>query len=290
MLSMTGFGRGMAEKDGRQFTVELKSVNHRFLDLGMRLPRTLSFLEDALRKGIGAKVVRGHVDVFVTYKNERDDAKTVQFDALAAQAYLKAAQQIRDLGVEGKLSVMDVMRLPDVVTITENEEDADAMTQVMNMALELALDQLVKARAEEGARLLDDIESRLVFIEQKRNEIAAREPLVVKEYQEKLSARLAQLLDGVAIDEARLAQEVAIFADKASIAEELTRLLGHIASMRETMASGAPAGRRLDFIVQELNRETNTIGSKASDLAILNLVVDIKAEIEKIREQVQNIE
>ena len=290
MYSMTGFGRGILQRDGREISVELKSVNHRFLDISFRMSRTLNFLEDSLRKYLQSEFARGHVDVYVSYKNDREDAKEAVLDKSVVAAYMEAAAELKHMGISGGLDIKSVMRLPDAVRISEKEDDAEAIEAMLMQAVSLAGDQLKDSRRREGERLKADITAHLLMIAEKRLEIAAREPLVVSDYKEKLTARLETLLDGVEIDETRIIQEVAIFADKASIAEELTRLQAHIETMLEDMQSSAPMGRRLDFIVQELNRETNTIGSKASDMQILALVVDIKAEIEKIREQVQNIQ
>ncbi|MBE5761170.1 MAG: YicC family protein [Clostridiales bacterium] len=290
MNSMTGFGRGTCCVDGREITIELKSVNHRFLDLSFRMPRAMSYLEDELRKLLQGAFTRGHIDVYLTYQNTRTDSKQALVDVAAIEAYQKAVEQINELGVPGKLSVQDVLRIPDAVKLSDNQDDQEAIIGVVRSAFADAAAQMKAGRAQEGARLMADIDSRLDIIMEKRDMIAKREPLVVSEYKDKLKARLEQLMGDVALDEARLIQEVAIFADKASIAEELTRIISHVKAIRETYDQSEATGRRLDFIVQELNRETNTIGSKASDITIAQLVVDIKAEIEKIREQVQNIE
>ena len=290
MYSMTGFGRGIVQQDGREVTVELKSVNHRFLDIAFRMSRSLSFVEDSLRKFLQGEFARGHVDVYVSYKNEREDVKEAVLDKSVVAAYMSAVDELKKMGISGGLDIEAVMRLPEAVRISEKEDDADAVKEIIMQAMRLAGEQMQESRFREGDHLKEDISARLKVIAEKRMEIAAREPLVVSDYKEKLSARLEALLDGVEVDETRLIQEVAIFADKASIAEELTRLSAHIDTMLEAMESSEPMGRRLDFIVQELNRETNTIGSKASDMQILGLVVDIKSEIEKIREQVQNIQ
>ena len=291
MYSMTGFGRGVCEIDGREMTIELKSVNHRFLDVSMRMPRSMNFLEDAIRKQLQANLARGHVDVSLSYANHREDGREAMIDHAVVRAYQQAAQELAQMGVEGQLRLADVLRIPDAVTLSEKQEDQQALTELMEKTIALAIGQIKQARLEEGARMGADIASRLRLILEKREAIAQREPLVVSEYAQRLRERVATLLgDAAQPDEARLMQEVAVFADRASIAEELTRLKAHIESIFEAMQSEQAIGRRLDFIVQELNRETNTIGSKASDMQILSLVVDIKAEIEKIREQVQNIE
>jgi uncharacterized protein (TIGR00255 family) len=290
LYSMTGFGRGAAQFEGREITVELKSVNHRFLDLSPRMPRSLSFTEDSIRRHLQSKFARGHIDIHVFYKNERDDAKEAVMDRSIVSAYMAAAEALTEMGVPGELDINAVMRLPEALRILEKDDDMEAISKLLSEALDSACAQMLESRLAEGLRLKEDITSRLNLIARKREQIALREPSVVLDYKERLHLRIEALLDGVEPDEARLAQEVALFAEKASIAEELTRLRAHIDSMISAMESNEPMGRRLDFIVQELNREANTIGSKASDMEILSLVVDIKAEIEKIREQVQNIQ
>ena len=290
MKSMTGYGRCHIEEDGREMTVEVKSVNHRFLDISYRLSRTLSFLDDAVRKGVGARLARGHVDVFVSYANHRQDAKEVRVDTALALAYQKAVAELSNaLGREADLPLSDYTRLPDVLTVQEKEEDQQTVRQLFERALSGALDGLVAMREQEGERMRADILEKIGNIESIRDGVAERAPLVVAEYRDKLHQRIAALTDGE-IDEARLITEVAIFADRAAIDEELVRLLSHAAAIRETVELPEPVGRKLDFLVQELNREVNTIGSKASDTAIAQAVVRAKGEIEKLREQVQNIE
>ena len=288
--SMTGYGRCHIEEDGREMTVEVKSVNHRFLDISYRLSRALSFLDDAVRKGVGARLARGHVDVFVTYANHRQDAKEVRVDTALAVAYQKAVVELSSaLGRDADLPLSDYTRLPDVLTVQEKEEDQQTVRELFERALSGALDGLVAMREQEGERMRADILEKIGNIEALRNGVAERAPLVVAEYRDKLHQRIAALTEGE-IDEARLITEVAIFADRAAIDEELVRLLSHAAAIRETVELAEPVGRKLDFLVQELNREVNTIGSKASDTMIAQAVVNAKGEIEKLREQVQNIE
>lgn len=290
MKSMTGYGRCHIEEDGREMTVEVKSVNHRFLDISYRLSRALSFLDDAVRKGVGARVARGHVDVFVIYANHRQDAKEVHVDTALALAYQKAVAELSaSLGREEELPLSDYTRLPDVLTVQEKEEDQQTVRALFERALSGALDGLVAMREQEGERMRADILEKIGNIESIRDGVAERAPLVVAEYRDKLHQRIAALTEGE-IDEARLITEVAIFADRAAIDEELVRLLSHAAAIRETVELAEPVGRKLDFLVQELNREVNTIGSKASDTTIAQAVVKAKGEIEKLREQVQNIE
>lgn len=290
MLSMTGYGRSREEADGREMTVELKTVNHRFLDVNLRLPRGLLFLEDPIRKGLSARLNRGHVDVFITYRNTRDDQRRVTVDLALLNAYIDAYDRIAaQADILDDRSLTRLASLPDVMMIAEADDDQTAVTTLCGTALTGALDALTAMRAQEGEALMAALSANLDHLAQLAAEIAARAPDVVTEYQTKLTARVTELLDAPP-DPQRLAQEVALMADRASIDEELVRLQSHIAQIRQTMQSGEPAGRKLDFLVQELNREVNTIGSKASDLTIASHVVEAKATIEKIREQVQNIE
>ena len=290
MQSMTGYGRGLVCEDGREMTVEVKSVNHRFLDVSFRLARPIAFLDDAVRTGVAERLARGHADVFVNYVNHREDARRVHVDMQLAKAYRQAAGELSEaLGMKNDLPLSDYMNMPDVLTVEASEEDQDAVRALFMRALNLALDDLTAMRKREGNSLRGDMMKKLDAIDGLRESIATRAPTVVEEYRAKLSQRLSALLSGD-IDEARFATEVAIFADRAAIDEELVRLSSHIAQLRATAELDEPVGRKLDFLVQELNREVNTIGSKASDAQIAGCVVAAKGEIEKLREQVQNIE
>lgn len=291
MYSMTGYGKGSASSDGREMTVELKSVNHRYLDVGMRLPRHLSFLEDPIRSALTNRLSRGHVDVFVNYRNLRSDARTVEIDAPLLSAFVAAARQANEtLGLRDDLSLTAALRLPDVSNVRETDEDTDAVLSLLNSAINNAIDAILVMREQEGDRLRVYLDRCNDMVESLTEQIAKRAPIVVNEYRAKLDERIAILLGNVEVDRARLATEVALFADKASIDEEITRLHSHIAQMRILLTDKEPAGRKLDFVVQEMNREFNTIGSKANDGELTKLVLTGKAEIEKIREQVQNIE
>ena len=289
MLSMTGYGRAMRELDGRQLTIELKSVNHRFLDLSFRMPRNLMFLEDDARKLIGARLSRGHVDVFMTYRNARSDARNVQVDRALFDAYVGALSGLTDSGVQDDRSLMSIARLPDVLVVTEAEEDQDALRELLKETLDAALDQLVEMRLREGAEMKKDLAFRTDRIEEMTNAVEARYPATVEEYTRRLRASIEELI-GRNVDETRLLTEVAVMADRSAIAEETVRLHAHIAQLRECLEKAEPVGRRIDFLVQELNREVNTISSKSQDVPITQLVVSMKAEIEKLREQLQNIE
>ena len=287
---MTGYGRCQIAEDGREMTVEVKSVNHRFLDLSYRLGRDLTFLDDAVRSGVSGRLARGHVDVYVSYANHRQDAREVRVDVALAKAYREAMEELADaVGGEAMPTLAEYARMPDVLTVQAGEEDQQAVRELFVRALDGALDGLVSMREQEGERMRQDVLEKTANLEALREKIATRAPLVVTDYRDRLRQRVAQLLEGE-IDEARLATEIALFADRAAIDEELVRLVSHIAQVRETVEQQESVGRKLDFLVQELGREVNTIGSKAQDTQIAQWVVQAKGEIEKLREQVQNIE
>ena len=291
MYSMTGYGKGSASTDGREMTVELKSVNHRYLDVGMRLPRHLSFLEDPIRSALSGRLSRGHVDVFVNYRNTRSDARAVEIDAPLLTAFVAAARQANEtLGLRDDLSLTAALRLPDVSNVREADEDSDALLALLNSAISGAIDNLLIMRKQEGDRLCVYLGNCVDTLESLMEKIAVRAPIVVEEYRVKLNERIATLLGNVEVDRARLATEVALFADKASIDEEISRLHSHIAQLRSLLVDPEPAGRKLDFVVQEMNREFNTIGSKANDAAVQHEAVGMKETLEKIREQVANVE
>lgn len=290
MYSMTGYGRATNQADGRTMTIELKSVNHRFLDLNFRMPRSFAFLEDAARKTIANKLSRGHVDVFVTYVNLREDSKIVTADMGLVKAYMTALDEIeKETGLRDDRSLSLISRLPDALRITENAEDEEALKALMISTMNDALDNLNAMRLKEGEAMKADMLLKISEIEKENEFIEKRYPETVSEYQTKLRARVEELLNGQ-LDENRLAQEVAIMADRAAIAEETVRLKSHIRQAREKCALTEPVGRSLDFIVQEMNREVNTISSKSQDIPITQSVIACKSAIEKLREQLQNVE
>lgn len=288
---MTGFGHAVVSKDGRELSIELKSVNHRFLDLALRMPRSLAFLEDTARNTLGTMLARGHVDIFANYSNTRNDSKKVEINMPMLSAYMTAARQAaEELGIENDLTLSRALRLTDIVSVTEADDDRPALAELMKEALTRAANELIAMRMREGERLSSDMKTRLGVIADIREKISERAPLVVEEQRKKLNERIESLLSETEIDRARLATEIALFADKVSIDEELVRLSSHIAAAGELLENNGSIGRKLDFIVQEMNREFNTIGSKANDKTIASLVIDGKAELEKMREQVQNFE
>ena len=294
MRSMTGYGRRQMSRDGREMTVEIKTVNHRFLDISCRMPRTLSFAEDAVRKQIGSALKRGHVDLNVTYVNLRQDAREVKLDEGLVLQYKEALLNARQIARKERSSIKDedvawIVAQPDVVQVTVCEEDQEAVLALLTETVAETLSDVAAMRDREGAALAEDLTFHLNEVARLRDEIAVLGPKVPLIYQEKLQARIREL--GVQeIDPQRLAQEVALMADRCAIDEELSRLISHIGQMNAAIQAEGETGRRLDFLTQELNREVNTIGSKASDAEITKLVVAAKSEIEKLREQVQNVE
>lgn len=288
MQSMTGYGRHRVCRDGRELTLELKAVNHRFLDLSFRLPKNLAFLEDALRNRINqSNLRRGHVDVFVTYQNTRTDAREVRIDEALLTAFNQAVHGMRkQLDSYRRASAAEVLTLSGALTVAQAEEDTEAVTELAMEAFEGALSALVAMRDREGQHLADDLLSNLDELARLRGQILLRAPAVPEDFRKRLTARLEEW--DVAVDPQRIAQEVAIMADRCAIDEELSRLEGHIAQFTDSIHHGAEVGRKLDFLLQEMNREVNTMGSKASDAQITQSVVDAKCVIEKLREQVQN--
>ncbi|MCX7923217.1 MAG: YicC family protein [Clostridia bacterium] len=290
--SMTGFGRGESQGDGKEFVVEIKTVNHRYSDIFIKIPRPISFLEDKVREMVNKSLSRGKIDVYISYDDYSEDSKSVLLDESLAKTYIKAVELLRDkYSLKDDISVSLIARFPDILKVEKNEEDAESIWSVLKVALENALSSLVIMRQNEGNELKNNLLERASYIEGVLKEISHRSPEVVKEYKQRLENRIKELMDQQTIDEGRMAMEVAIFADRCSIDEEIVRLGSHISQMRETLnIQNQPVGRKLDFLMQEMNREINTIGSKANDLYIGKNVVEIKSELEKIREQIQNIE
>jgi uncharacterized protein (TIGR00255 family) len=291
LCSMTGYGRGSAEEYGRVFTIEMKSVNNRYLDINIRLPRQINALEDKIRKHISSKVSRGKIDVFINQEKFSEDDFKVNVDEKIAKAYYDAyALLIEKFKLKSEISLPLLANSNDVIIVQKKEDDLDGIWSLLVIALDEAIKMFVDMRVNEGLKLKQDMVSRCEYIRENLKDIEERAPVVVREFREKISTRVSDFLKDVGIDEARLLNEVAFYSDKTSITEEIVRLTSHIEQFKETLKSKEPVGRKLDFLVQEMNRETNTIGSKANDLSITNIVIDIKSEIEKIREQIQNIE
>ena len=289
--SMTGYGRAEGTVNGCTITVELRSVNNRYLDCNIRLPRLYLFAEEAMKSRIQNTISRGKVDVFVTLDNAGAEKVQVSVNKPVADGYYAALKQLAaDYDLAGDISVSLLSRFPDVLLAEKAEEDVEQMAKDICSVLDRALADFDQMRSREGQRLKDDVLSRAKTIEDKVALVEERSPQTVAEYRAKLEARMTEVLSNTQLDPARILTEAAIFADKVAVDEETVRLRSHIGQLREMLDKGGATGRKLDFLIQEFNREANTIGSKCSDIDIARHVVDIKAEIEKIREQVQNIE
>jgi uncharacterized protein (TIGR00255 family) len=289
--SMTGYGRGEAEGEGKQITVELKSVNHRYLETVVRLPRQYNSLEEKIKRVIGEKVSRGRVEVYLNVAETGEKKRFIKVDKDLALAYDNTLEDLaKTLDISYSRDLYRLVSMPDVMSVEDTQEDLDAIWAVCNNALLIALTAFIEMRGQEGTRLQEDLIHRIDKIAQCIKEIEVRQPKVVKDYQEKLHQRLAELLVEIPVDENRMANEVASFADRISITEELVRLHSHLAQFKASLNLQEPIGRKLDFLLQELNREINTTGSKANDMEIARIVVEVKSELEKIREQVQNLE
>ncbi|MFL0249917.1 YicC/YloC family endoribonuclease [Clostridium neuense] len=292
LKSMTGFGRAIYDNGNRNFTIELKSVNHRYLDLNVKLPRSLISLEDKIRKEIQQKLKRGKVDVFITQNVYNDDDYDVILNKNLADSYYNCLKKIKEsYDVKDDISVSLISKFPDVISIEQKEENFDEIWNEISIPLQEALNKLIDMREKEGAKLKEDIGNKCDIINKNVCFIEEKASCVVEEYRIKLNERIKELLgENKEIDESRISMEVAIFADKACIDEETVRLKSHITQLKDTLEKDEPIGRKLDFIVQEMNREANTIASKSNNIDIVHSVLDIKNDIEKIREQIQNIE
>ena len=290
--SMTSFGRSSSEEgQKRVFTVEMKSVNSRYLDVNIRMPKTLISLEEEIRKMISNSLNRGKVDVFINLKNYNDGSGIPKVDINLAQGYSECLKEIEaKLGVKNDVSVMQIARFPEVITVVEEEDKIEAVWQELKPLINDSLNMMIGMREVEGNKLKEDILSKITVIEELVSKVEEFADTIPKTFKIKLEERIKELLGNVDIDENRVAMEVCMLADKATVDEEIIRLRSHINQVRETLTLKEPVGRKLDFIVQEMNRETNTIGSKSSDIQMTNIVIDIKNILEKIREQVQNIE
>lgn len=288
--SMTGFGRGKYENEGRTYTVEIKSVNHKYSDINVKLPRFLNSVEDKIRKRIASSISRGKIDVFVTFENYSSKGTNIRINKELAKGYIK---ELKDLAEETDLkfdvNVIEISKFPEILKIEEDENE-EVITNELMIAVDDALEKFVAMREIEGTKLIEDIEKRIYEIQEKVNEITKYSSTLVEEYIVKLEARCNELLKTSNVDENRLMQEIVIFSDKSSIEEELTRLKSHISQFLNLIKTQSPIGKKMDFLVQEINREVNTIGSKANCLEITNRVIEIKTEVENIREQIQNIE
>ncbi len=291
LKSMTGYGRAERTLDGRTVTVELRSVNNRYLDCNVRMPRLYLFAEEGFKAQVQKTISRGKVDVFITLEGAGTQALAVSVNRPVADGYYAALRELAELyGLNGDIPISLLSRFPDVLLAEKAEEDADQTAQEISAALTQALLDFDQMRTREGAKLEEDILSRAARIEELVEQVKSRSPETVSEYRARLEERMNEVLANLQLDPARILTEAAIFADKVAVDEETVRLTSHIAQLREMLSQGGAIGRKLDFLIQEFNREANTIGSKCSDMEIAGLVVEMKAEIEKIREQVQNVE
>ena len=289
--SMTGFGRCEVLKDSRKFTVELKSVNHRYLDVNIRMPKKLNFFETSIRTLLKSYADRGKVDIFITYEDLSQSQVSVKYNAALAAEYLKYLNQMaEEFSLDNDVRVSTLSRYPEVFTMEECSEDEDELWNGLKEALEGAFSQFVEMRTKEGERLKEDILLKLDLLSEQIRFIEERSPQIIAEYRTKLEEKMRELLEDTQIDDNRIAAEVILFADKICTDEEVVRLKSHIQHMKETLEESNGIGRKLDFIAQEMNSEANTILSKANDLDISNRAISLKTEIEKIREQIQNIE
>ena len=289
--SMTGFGRCEVQKDSRKFTVELKSVNHRYLDVNIRMPKKLNFFETAIRTLLKSYANRGKVDIFITYEDLSQAQVSVKYNGALAAEYMKYLRQMEeDFGLENDVRVSTLSRYPEVFTMEEQSEDEEELWNGLKEALEGAFTQFVETRKTEGENLKKDILSKLDLLSEQIGFIEERSPKIVAEYRAKLEDKMKELLADTQIEESRIAAEVILFADKICTDEEVVRLKSHISHMRNTLEEQDEIGRKLDFIAQEMNREANTILSKANDIEVSDRAISLKTEIEKIREQIQNIE
>ncbi|WP_322924715.1 YicC/YloC family endoribonuclease [Paenibacillus campi] len=294
-FSMTGYGQSAVEYGGYKIQIEVKSVNHRYCEVMLRMPREWAMLEDSLRKLVQSKVKRGRIDVFVNKEQDDGQPSSLQLNHEAAAAYIAAAAELKQHDeVAGVLEVSQLLALPGVMTVQEHsqpEHDSERLQMLLKQGLDEALNGLVDMRVREGRHLVFDLQGRLAHLEQLYKEMRELAPTVVEEYRTRMKQRLNELQDGsFHWDESRIGMEIAIFADRSNIDEELTRLASHFEQFRQLLDSDDSIGRKLDFLLQEMNREINTIGSKANHLALVNHVVEMKAELEKIREQAANLE
>ena len=291
LLSMTGYGSAKGSVEGQEITVELKSVNNRYLDCSVRLPRNFLFAEDTVKQAVSAGVSRGKVDVFVSAQASQDSGTVVSVNEELARGYRDAVARIAEtLGLESGLNAFSLARFPDVLTVERRELDKDKAAAALSEITAKAVEEFNAMREREGERLRRDMLGKLETIEELVSVVEERSPQTVKEYRERLEARLRDILADRSLDEQRVITEAAIFADRTAVDEETVRLRSHIAQFRTMLEEGSPIGRKMDFLVQEFNRESNTIGSKCSDASLAKVVVDLKSEIENIREQLQNVE
>ncbi|MCR4598940.1 MAG: YicC family protein [Acetatifactor sp.] len=289
--SMTGFGRCEVTENNRKFTVEMKAVNHRYLDVNMKMPKKLNFFESSIRNELKNYISRGKVDLFITYEDLNENTSNVHYNKELAAEYLKYLRQMQaDFGLEDDIRVSTLSKYPDVFTMEENEGDEEELWKELKKAIDGAAEMFVQSRITEGENLRNDLIAKLDGMLRLVDFIAERSPQIIAEYRQKLQDKVQEMLGDNTVDENRLITEVTIFADKVCVDEEMVRLRSHVETTKEALLAGGSIGRKLDFIAQEMNREANTILSKSNDLEISNCGIELKTEIEKVREQIQNIE
>ena len=288
--SMTGYGKSSLSIDTREYQVEIKSVNHKYIDTNIKMPRIISYLEEDIRKIITSKLKRGKIDIFISFENYSKDGNNIQINSNLAKMYIQNLKKLaEEESISANIEVTEITKLPDVLTIKSNIDENQIKSELLQ-TVEEAINNLINMRQGEGERISRDILSKISQIEDKKQEIFMLSTGLIDEYVVKLEARIKEILKTEEVDKSRLMQEVVIYADKCSVEEEITRLTSHIEQLRNLINLNEPNGKKMDFIIQEMNRETNTIGSKANNLEITNRVVDMKTILEDIREQIQNIE
>lgn len=291
MKSMTGFGRAKLEKNNRIYQVEIKSVNHKYHDIIIKMPRSFNYLEDQMKKKVSTSIARGKVDISISFENYSKEGKQVIINQELVKEYMEQLKQLaKDNNITLDIPVTEITKLPEVLEIKETEEAEDEIQNELFETLQEAIHQFILMREQEGKKIKEDLSLRIDKVEREVEKISKSSTRLVEEYVVKLEERIKELLKTDIIDQARLAMEVVLYADKCSVQEELTRLRSHIVQFRDLLEETKPIGKKIDFLIQEMNRETNTIGSKSGSLEITNLVINIKTELEDIREQVQNIE
>ena len=288
--SMTGYGKSNLSINSREYQVEIKTVNHKYIDTNIRMPRTISYLEEDIRKLVTSKLKRGKVDISITFENYSKDGNDIRINTELAKIYIENLKKLaEEENLSSNIDVTEITKLPDVLTIKSNLDEKQIKEELLHVVGD-AVNQLIDMRKNEGKRISEDILVKISQVEEKKDEIFALSTGLIDEYVVKLETRIKEILRTEEIDKSRLMQEVVIYADKCSVEEEITRLKSHIGQLRNLIYSDEPSGKKMDFLIQEMNRETNTIGSKANNLEITNRVVDIKTILEDIREQIQNIE
>ena len=291
LKSMTGFGRAKYEINSREYIIDIKSVNNRYSDITIKMPRSISFLEEKVKQKVTNSISRGKVEVFITFNNYSEQGKDIKINSELAKRYIEEIKQLsEETQIDMNINLQEILKMPDVLNTRVDEEAEMLIWSELETALTEAINNFIKMRGTEGLKIQEDLEKRIDYIEKSVNSIDDISSTLVQEYIAKLEKRINDILQNNIVDESRLAQEVVIYSDKCSVEEELTRLKSHIIQFKELLNKNTANGKKIDFLIQEMNRETNTIGSKANNLNITNYVIEIKTELENIREQIQNVE